>query len=221
MQSIIDEKTDRIMEVLVSSVTPFQLMAGKILGTGLAALTQVGVWILAGAAVFFWSASTGTEIDPAISRTVFNPATVVAFVAFLSFGYLLFSSFFAFIGAVVNSPKEAQSFVFPVLLVFIFPGMIVGIAAMQFPDAGWVRLMSFVPTYTPLIMMTRVCATVPTVEGNPLLAPIMGEALVGLLLISLAMVATIWVTAKVFRVGILMYGKRPTLPEIVKWIRKA
>jgi ABC-2 type transport system permease protein len=221
MQSIIDEKTDRIMEVLVSSATPFQLMAGKILGTGLAALTQVGIWILAGVGVMLYSSSTGTAIDPAISRTVFNPATVVSFVLFLTSGYLLFSTCFAFIGSIVNSPKEAQSMILPLIMVLIAPGMLVGIAAMQFPDATWVKALSFVPPYTPLIMMTRVCSTAPTVEGNALLSPIMGEALIGFVLVILTTVGAIWITARVFRVGILMYGKRPNLPEIMKWIRHA
>lgn len=219
MQSIIDEKNDRIMEVLVSSATPFQLMAGKIIGTGLAALTQVGIWVAAGAGIMAYSVSSGTAIDPSIERTIFNPATVVAFVAFLTSGYLLFSTFFAFIGAIVNSPKEAQSMLLPLILILLLPGMIVGMAALQFPDAAWIRSLSFVPTYTPLIMMNRVSATVPTIEGNALFSPIMGEALIGFLLIILSTIVTIWITARVFRVGILMYGKRPTLPEILRWIR--
>ena len=190
------------------------------MGTGLAALTQVGIWILAGAGVLLYTSSSGTAIDPAISRTVFNPPTVVAFVMFLTSGYLLFSTCFAFIGAIVNSPKEAQSMILPLVMLLIAPGMLVGIAATQFPDATWVKALSFVPTYTPLIMMMRVSSTAPTVEGNALFSPIMGEAVIGFVLVLIATAAAMWITARVFRMGILMYGKRPTLPEILKWIKQ-
>jgi ABC-2 type transport system permease protein len=219
MQSVIDEKSDRVMEVLVSSATPFQLMAGKILGTGLAALTQVGIWILGGAAIAIFSSATGTPLDSSITRTIFNPATVVSFVCFLMFGYLMYSTVFAFIGSVVSSPKEAQPLLLPIILVLLAPGMLISFAVLEFPDAGWIKVVSFIPTYTPLIMMMRVAVVAPTVEGNPLLSPIMGEAVIGMILILLATALAIWITARVFRVGILMYGKRPTFPEIVKWIR--
>ena len=216
MQSIIEEKNDRIMEVLVSSATPFQLMTGKVIGTGLAALTQVGIWILAGAIIV---TTYGSSVDPAIMRTVFNPATVAAFVMFLISGFLLFSSFFAFIGSVVNNPKEAQSMIMPLIVVLMMPGLMVGMTAMQMPDAGWVQVMSYIPTYTPLVMMMRVCATAPTVEGNPLLSPIMGEAVIGTVLVIIATIVAMWITGRVFRMGILMYGKRPTFPEIMRWVR--
>jgi len=219
MQSVIDEKSDRIMEVLVSSATPFQLMAGKIIGTGLAALTQVGIWILGGVGIMLYSSSSGTPIDSSITRTLFNPATVVSFVCFLILGYLLFSTFFAFIGSLVNSPKEAQPLLLPVILLLFAPGMMISFAVLEFPDAGWIRVMSFVPTYTPLIMMMRVSVVAPTIEGNPLFSPIMGEAVLGMVSIILALLIAVWITARVFRVGILMYGKRPTLPEIFRWIR--
>lgn len=219
MQSVIDEKSNRIMEVLVSSATPFQIMAGKIIGTGLAALTQVGIWIAGGIALMGFASSTGTQMDSAITRTLFNPATVVCFVCFLILGYLLFSTIFAFIGSLVNSTKEATPIMLPVIMLLFVPSMMVGLAVMDSADAGWIRAMSFFPTYTPLIMMMRVAVVAPTIEGNALLSPIMGEAVLGMLSIIVALVLSVWITARVFRVGILMYGKRPTLPEVVRWMR--
>jgi ABC-2 type transport system permease protein len=219
MQSVIDEKTDRIVEVLVSSVTPFQLMAGKIIGTGLAALTQVGIWILGGFGIVMFSSFTGTEIDSAIMRTAFNPATIVSFVMFLVLGYLLYSTFFALIGSIVNSPKEAQPILLPVILLLFAPSLMIGFAVLESPNAGWIRVMSFIPTYTPLLMMMRVAVVAPTVEGNPLLSPIMGEAVLGMLGIIVGIIISVWITSRVFRIGILMYGKRPTLPEIMRWVR--
>jgi ABC-2 type transport system permease protein len=219
MQTVIDEKSARIMEVLVSSATPFQIMAGKILGTGLAALTQVAIWIAGGAALAAYASSTGTQLDTSITRTVFNPATVICFAAFLILGYLLFTTIFAFIGSLVNSPKEAQPLLMPVIFVLFVPSMMIGFAVLENPDAGWIRVMSFVPTYTPLVMMMRVAVLAPTYEGNALLSPIMLEAVIGMIGIIIALLIAVWITAKVFRVGILMYGKRPTLPEIMRWIR--
>jgi len=166
-----------------------------------------------------YSTSSGTPIDSSITRTLFNPATVVCFVCFLILGYFLFSTFFAFIGSLVNSPKEAQPLLLPVILLLFAPGMMISFAVLEFPDAGWIRVVSFVPTYTPLIMMMRVSVVAPTVEGNSLFSPIMGEAVLGMVSIILALLIAVWITARVFRVGILMYGKRPTLPEIVRWIR--
>ncbi|MEW5795443.1 MAG: ABC transporter permease [Candidatus Zixiibacteriota bacterium] len=219
MQSVIDEKSGRIMEVLVSSATPFQIMAGKIVGTGLAALTQVGIWILGAVLLMAYSASSGTQLDSSITRSVFNPATVVCFACFLVLGYLLFSTIFAFIGSLVNSTKEAQPLIMPVIMILFVPAMMIGFAVLESPDAGWLRVVSFFPTYTPLVMMMRVSVVAPTVDGNPLLSPIMGEAVLSMIGMVLALFIAVWITSRVFRVGILMYGKRPTLPEIVRWVR--
>ncbi len=219
MQAVIEEKSARIMEVLVSSATPFQIMAGKIFGSGLAALTQVAIWIAGGAAMMAFASSTGTQIDPSITKVVFNPATIICFAAFLVLGYLLFSTIFAFVGSLVNSTKDAQPLMMPIIVVFFIPGMMIGMAALQMPDEGWIRIVSFIPTYAPLVMMIRVAILAPSFEGNPLLSPIMLEAVISMIGIVIALVGAVWVTGRVFRIGILMYGKRPTLPEIMRWIR--
>ena len=220
MQAVIDEKTARIMEVLVSSATPFQIMAGKIFGSGLAALTQVAIWIFGGAAMMAFATSTGTELDPGIVKVVFNPATITCFAVFLVLGYLLFSTVFALIGSMVNSTKDAQPLMMPVIIVLFLPGMMIGMAALQMPDEGWIKAVSFIPTYTPLVMMIRVAVLAPTFEGNPLLSPIMIEAMISMIGLLVALAFTIWISARIFRIGILMYGKRPTLPEVMHWIRR-
>jgi len=219
MQAVIEEKAARIMEVLVSSATPFQIMAGKIFGSGLAALTQVAIWIVGGAAMMAFASSTGTQIDSSITKVVFNPATIICFAAFLVLGYLLFSTIFAFVGSLVNSTKDAQPLMMPIIIIFFIPGIMIGMSALQMPDEGWIRVMSFIPTYAPLVMMIRVAILAPSFEGNPLLSPIMMEAVISMIGIVIALVGAVWVTGRVFRIGILMYGKRPTLPEIMRWIR--
>jgi len=219
MRSVIEEKATRIVEVLISSASPFQLMAGKIIGTGLAALTQVGIWIVAGAGLMTYSTTSGTELPGFVSRVVLNPATVVSFACFLLLGYLMYSTIFALIGSIVNSDKEAQPLMLPVIFVLFMPAMLVSPAIIENPDVGWIRVMSLIPTYTPLIMMMRVAIGAPMIEGNSLFSPLMAEAGLGMVGIVLFTIALVWVTARVFRIGILMYGKRPTLPEIVRWVR--
>jgi len=219
MQAVIDEKTARIMEVLVSSATPFQIMAGKIIGSGMAALTQVGIWIGGVALLIGFVSSSGTQLDASLTRAVFNPATLACFTAFLMLGYLLFTTIFAFVGSLVNSPKEAQPLLMPVIVVFFVPAMMIGMAAIESPNTTWIRVMSFVPTYAPLVMMMRVSMLAPTFEGNAFLSPIMLEAVISMIGIVITLLVAVWLTARVFRIGILMYGKRPTLPEIVRWMR--
>jgi len=219
MRSVIEEKTSRIVEVLMSSASPFQLMAGKIVGTGLAALTQVGIWVVCGAVLMMFAPSTGSGVETAIISILTNPATVVSFVGFLLFGYLMYSTIFAFIGSIVNSDKEAQTLMMPVVFILFLPAMMVAPVTIEFGDPTWLQVMSFIPTYTPLVMMMRVAVAAPTIEGNALFSSVMGEALLGMLGIILTTVFLVWITSKVFRVGILMYGKRPTLPELIKWIR--
>jgi len=219
MRSIIEEKTSRIVEVLMSSASPFQLMAGKIIGTGLAAMTQVGIWIVAGAGLMAFLPSSGSNVETAIISTIANPATVVCFASFLLLGYLMYSTIFALIGSVVNSDKEAQSMMMPVILVLFLPSVMIAPAVLELSNAGWIKVVSFIPTYTPLVMMMRVAIAAPMVEGNPLLSGIMAEAVIGMLGMIITTVIFVWITARVFRVGILMYGKRPTLPEIIRWVR--
>ena len=131
----------------------------------------------------------------------------------------MYSTIFALIGSIVNSDKEAQPLMLPVIFLLFMPAMLVSPAIIENPDVGWIRVMSLIPTYTPLIMMMRVAIGAPMVEGNPLFSPLMAEAVLGMVGIVLFTLVLVWVTARVFRIGILMYGKRPTLPEIVRWVR--
>lgn len=216
MRSIIEEKNSRIIEVLVSSVSPFQLMMGKVFGLGAANLTQVAAWVLLGAGLY--SMRANIDIDPSIDRILFNPAIIIFFVLFMVSGYLLFSTFFALIGSLVNSEKEAQAFIMPITMVMILPFMM-GLHVVQEPSSTLSTVLSFIPILTPTMMMMRVVFIAPTLTDYSIFSGIIGEATLGFLIVVLTMLGMIWLTAKVFRVGILMYGKRPTLPEIWKWIK--
>lgn len=216
MRSVIEEKNSRIMEVLISSVTPFQLMLGKIVGLGAATFTQVAIWVVLGAGIY--SMKGALNIDAAIDRLVFNPVIVIFFVLFLTTGYLLFSTIFALVGSIVNSEKEAQNFVMPISLSLILPVML-AIHIVQEPNSTLSVALSFIPIFTPTMMLIRVVFLAPTLSSYTPFTGIIGEAIIGFVIVCITLVILIWVTSKIFRIGILMYGKRPTLPEIIKWVK--
>ncbi len=218
MHSVIEEKSSRIMEVLVSSVTPFQLMLGKVLGLGGATLTQLFIWIFLGALVYVGSGAMALAIDPGISHVVFNPVVLVFFGLFMIFGYLMFATLFLLVGSVVNSDKEAKNFIFPITMLLVLPLMI-GISIIQDPHSDMARYLSMVPIFTPTLMMMRIVFIAPSATHYSLFSGILGEATLAFILLFVTTIAIIWVSARIFKVGILMYGKRPTLAEIIKWVK--
>ncbi len=214
MRSVIEEKNSRIMEVLVSSISPFQLMAGKVVGLGMASLTQVAIWFVIGLGLWAFRGSLNVSAD--IAGIIFNPVFIVYFIVFLVLGYLLYSTLFALIGSIVNSDKEAQNFIFPITMSLILP-VIVASYIVQEPDSTIAVVLSLIPMFTPTMMILRLNFT--GVDTFSFANPMIVQATIGVVLTLLATIAVIWVTGKIFRVGILMYGKRPTLPEIIKWVK--
>ncbi len=217
MRSVIEEKSSRIMEVLVSSVSPFQLMLGKVLGLGAAALTTVLVWVALGAAVMAASGSATLSISDAIGRMVFNPVIVVFFVLFMISGYLLYSTIFALIGSILNSEKESQNYIFPIVMFLILP-VILGIGVVRDPYVTWAQVLSYIPLFAPTMMIMRIMFIAPTQTDYSLFSGIVAESTISFLLVVAATIGMIWLTGRIFRIGILMYGKRPTLPELVRWV---
>jgi ABC-2 type transport system permease protein len=218
MRSVIDEKNSRIMEVMVSSVTPFQLMAGKLVGLGAAALAQVAVWIVLGMVMAAVSGAMAFEIDPSIMRVVYNPVIVVFFALFLVAGYLLYSTLFAVLGSIVNSEKEAQNFMFPVVICLVLP-MMLGISVVQDPNSTLAVTLSMIPFFAPTMMMMRIVFIAPTTTEFSFFSGILGQSILSFVLVVIMIIIMVWVCGRIFRIGILMYGKRPTLPEIIKWVR--
>lgn len=206
MRSIIEEKNSRIIEVLLSSLTSFQLMAGKILGLGLAGLTQLVIWFGLGIGLTLGVGTTNPTFQQVLSTLSAN--IILLFVAFFILGYFLYSMIFAFVGAVCNSEQESQYFQFPIIMSLIFP-VIVGFAISQDPNRTWVTILSLFPLFTPTLMVMRASFMQPP--------PI--QVALSLVLLFLSVIAMGWFTARIFRVGILMYGKRPTLSEIMRWLR--
>jgi ABC-2 type transport system permease protein len=207
MHSVIEDKGSRVVEVLLSSVTPSQLMGGKILGVGAVGLTQTLTWVVCAVAisVFGWR-----SFSPAMPLPAFSGVFVTFFFVYFVLGFLLFAALYVGAGAVCNSMQDAQSVALPIAILIIVPTMATSVVMRQ-PDGGVAVAMSLIPFFSPILMFMRI---------NLLMPPAYQIAL-SILLLVLTIALTVRIAARVFRVGILMYGKRPNLPEIVRWIRTA
>jgi len=201
LSSIIEEKNSRVIEVLLSALSPFQLMGGKILGLAGIGLTVVGLWAVAAYLAALW---LGLNID-------ITAELVLYFVIYYVLGFLLFSSILAGVGSICNTIKETQSLMMPIMMVFILP-LLAWFKLVQDPGGTLARVLSFVPPLTPMVMILRLSA------GFDIWV---GEILFSIVLLAAAVLATIWAAAKVFRTGVLMYGKRPALSEVVRWLRQS
>jgi ABC-2 type transport system permease protein len=201
LSSIIEEKNSRIIEVLLSALSPFQLMAGKILGLAGIGLTVMALWSAAAYAAARWQ---GLNIDVTTQLLVY-------FVVYYIFGYFFFSAILTGIGSVCNTIKETQSLMMPVMLIFIIP-LIAWPKLVQSPDGTLARVFSFIPPVTPMVMVLRLSA------GSNVWFVEVGASM---LLLAVAVLLVIWAAAKIFRTGILMYGKRPGPLEILRWLRQS
>lgn len=237
MQGVMEEKTNRIVEIMISSVKPFDLMMGKIIGIGLVGLTQVFLWsVMLSAIMFVAGIITGSGInDGAIqSGMAINGNTAIntnmaqaqmgygwfetlqtinfneigiLFVIYFIGGYLLYSSLFAAIGSAVDNQEDTQQFMVPISVLLIF-GLYAGIYSMENPDGPLAFWCSIIPITSPIVMMVRVPFEVK-----------LWEIVVSILSLYASAIAITWLSAKIYRVGILMYGKKPSIMEIIKWIR--
>lgn len=218
MRSVIDEKNSRIMEVLVSSVTPFQLMLGKIFGLGAATFTQVAIWIIAGFAFMSFGSAMSAD-QAAIQQIAFNPYLLIFFVVYFVLGFLFYSTLFALLGSIFSNEKEAQNFMLPIVMCLILP-VIIGMNIIQDPNSLLARVLSFIPLFSPTMMVMRLNVIIPSLPDYSLFQPAFLEIYLSIAILSAGVIGIIWLTSKIFRVGILMTGKRITLPEIMKWVKQ-
>ena len=208
LTNTIEEKSNRIMEVLLSSVSPLELMTGKIFGIAATGLCVIGSWVFfLILAVKFVPQMMGANLDFDLAAIVTDPVYIGAFVVYFFLGYLLYASLLVGIGAVCNSLKEAQNLMMPVTIMLMIPLFAMMPIAMD-PNGSLARILSFVPTFTPFVMMNRAAGPPATWEY---------VATTILLLVTIA--AAFWAAAKVFRIGILMTGKPPKPMEILRWIK--
>jgi ABC-2 type transport system permease protein len=211
-RGVLEEKTSDIVEILVSSVRPREMMLGKIVGIGAVGLTQVGIWAVVGGTLsqFGLGGQLGELIGIGMDLAGFIFPWSILLFAFLYFilGYLMYSAMFAGAGAMLTSEQDIQQVLIPVMMPIIVP-IIIMPAVVDTPDAGWVQLISLIPVFSPILMPVR-----NTVVSVPL-----WQNLAAIGLLALAIWAMAWVAGRIYRVGILMKGKPPTVPQLVRWIR--
>lgn len=199
MRGVLEEKNNRIIEVLLSSLKSNQLMTGKILGLGAAGLTLVVIWICAGL--------IGMKLSGGLGIT-FDISLLFYFALYFILGYLLYSTFMAILGAVMNSEQEAQQFISIISMSLIFP-IFFAMMIMKAPNSTLSTVLTMIPIFTPSMIIFR---------SSLMPVPIF-EVIISTVILMITIWLMIQLTAKVFRVGILMYGKKPTLKEILKWTK--
>lgn len=209
MRSVLEEKTNRIVEVVVSSMKASHLMLGKILGVGAVAVLQVAIWVILGVGI----ARLGTRIgipDGSIASLGLEPGLIAQLVLFFLLGFFLYAALFAALGAAVNSEQEAQQYqtvVFiPLIVPMLFITQIVGD-----PLGTTATVLGLIPFTAPVTMPMRLTAT--TLPGWQIAVSLAG--------IAVAMLLVAWLAGKIYRVGILSTGKKPTVREMVRWLRMA
>lgn len=237
MRGVIEEKTNRIIEVIISSVKPFELMMGKIVGIALVVLTQMFIWLLLSIGIFFIAGQfinsdttsmrngnqeiaqlTKSPVPEGSTIDLFNnffekldninPITIVlSYIFYLLGGYLLYASLFAAIGAAVDNETDSQQFILPVSLPMVL-SFVVAINTATQPHSSIAFWMSIIPFTSPITMMVRLPHGIPT-----------WELALSMILLACTFVFTTFVASKVYRIGILMYGKKPTYKEIWKWLK--
>ena len=245
MRSVIEEKTSRIIEVIISSVKPFQLMLGKIIGTSLAGLTQFLIWIVSASLLLFVSVlilginvseltaassvpNAGIQGMTDLPASSFDGDTLLyaqeiinipwglligSFLIYFILGYLIYSSIYAAIGAAVDNETDTQQFIFPIILPLMLAIYVGFFSVFSNPHGPIAVGFSLFPLTSPIVMLMRLPGGVGE-GGVPL-----WQLLLSILLLIGAFLTIVWLASKIYRVGILMYGKRPTYKELFKWLK--
>ena len=211
LRGVIEEKTSRVVEIVLSSLRPFQLMAGKILGIAAVGFTQYAIWALFGIAATRYSGNVVSRFFPEAAGLQIPTIPAYIFVYFIIFfilGYFLYGTMYAGIGSMVNNEKEAQQLVMPVTMFLVIPIMLMTFV-IRSPDSSLSVVLSLIPFFAPILMLLRISVLLPPFS----------QIAASIVLLILTTVLMIWISAKIYRVGILMYGKRPNLSEIIKWMR--
>ncbi|MBT8299112.1 MAG: ABC transporter permease [Maribacter sp.] len=244
MRSVIEEKTSRIIEVIISSVKPFQLMMGKIIGTSLAGVTQFAIWIVSATLLLLVAFSIfnidpsalngGADITSGIAGSMAPPVPspnqtmqvyaqelykipwvmlICFFVVYFVLGYLIYSSIYAAIGAAVDNETDTQQFIFPIILPLMLAIYVGFFSVFSNPHGPIAVGFSLFPLTSPIVMLMRLPGGIGE-GGVPL-----WEVVTSILLLVITFIAIVWLAAKIYRVGILMYGKKPSYKELFKWIK--
>ncbi len=212
VRAVLEEKQSDIVEVMVSSLRPWELMLGKIVGVGAVGIAQMAIWafvfVLAGVYGLTAGASTLAEAGIDLASLAIPWGILVLVFFFLILGYLLYAAMFAGAGATISNEHDAQQAVMPITMLIILPFIAIQ-AVIQSPNAAWAVVISLVPFFSPLVMTSRLFMT----------AVPLWQWLSALVLLGLCVLAVAWVAGRIYRVGILMKGQRANLPQVLRWIR--
>jgi len=209
MGAVVEEKETRIAEILFSSARPFELMLGKLVGVGLAGLTQLGIWVLSVTVLIGFLAVQSDLSAIFAGLPHITPLMVAYFLLFFLLGYFAYASIFALIGSVVTTVQEGGQFAFPPVMVMLV-GFYFSFAVIRDPNSSLSFWVSISPFFAPITMPIRILAETP---------PFWQIALsIGINVLTIA--GLVFLASRVYRVGMLMYGKRATVPEIWKWLRR-
>lgn len=235
MRSVIEEKTSRIIEIIISSVKPYQLMMGKIIGNSLAGILQFLIWAIVGTLLFFIASSflglqmgasstVSPEMMDAAAANVDKMAKlqmyineisnlplttlIIAFIIYFIGGYFLYSSLYAAIGAAVDSETDSQQFLLPIIMPLILGVYIGFFTVINDPHGTVATVFSIIPFTSPIVMLMRIPFGVPW-----------WQLVLSIVLLFGTFIFVVWFAAKIYRVGILMYGKKPTWKELYKWLK--
>ncbi len=210
MGAVVEEKETRIAEILFSSARPFELLAGKLVGVGLAGLTQLGIWVgsLAALVVFVSLQSDTAQFLSGLPQI--TPLMIVYFFVYFIVGYFIYASIFAVVGAMVTNVQEGSQFAFPPIMIMLI-GFYFCFAVIRDPNSSLSFWVSIAPLFAPLTMPVRILAETP---------PFWQIAL-SVAINCLTITALVWLASRVYRIGMLMYGKRAKIPEVLEWIRQS
>lgn len=220
MRGVMEEKTSRVVEVIASSVRPFELLMGKVIGVALLGLTQFVIWAAAGAlllmaagplsALFTGGAETAETAEAAaVNLPVIGPMVWIGFVLFFLLGFLIYSSLFAAVGSAIDQESDSQQLQLPIIMLIIIPLMFLFTISEQ-PTSTLAVIMSMIPFFAPILMPVRMAViSVPIWQ--------LGATI---LLMILTFILLIWLSARIYRTGILMYGKKASFRELWRWVRQ-
>jgi ABC-2 type transport system permease protein len=210
MGAVVEEKETRIAEILFSSAKPFELLLGKLVGVGLVGLTQLSIWIISALAVAVFGLAQFSAMGMDVSIPNISPLMVIYFFIFFLLGFFIYSSIFALIGSMVTTMQEGGQFAFPPIMILLM-GFYFSFAVLRDPNSSLSFWVSIAPFFAPITMPVRIMAEMP---------PFWQIAL-SILLNALTIAGLVWLASRVYRIGMLMYGKRATIPEVWKWIRQS
>ncbi|MFN2455990.1 MAG: ABC transporter permease [Pyrinomonadaceae bacterium] len=210
LAAVVEDKDTRIAEVLFSSVKAFTLMMGKLIGVSLVALTQYAVWAIAFAAFALYGVAMLAASGMDVSLPHIAPSVFVYFLLFFLMGYFIYATIYALVGSMVTTTQEGGQVALPVIFLLMM-AFYLAFPVIRAPDSSFAFWLSMVPFFSPILMLVRIVTQTPPFWQIAL------SLLIGLCTI----VGLIWLAARIYRTGMLMYGKRATIPEVIRWVRQA